>query len=434
MQTRVLCWMTIVGLAVAPVWAQFDSGSDGSDGALDCTALIAAYGCPVGCDPCDVEIGLGLAATAMWDTPAPVAGQGVYDADEWAVVFKYTTIDIPAGVTVTFKNHRSGAPVVWLASGSVTVEGTVNLDGEDGVRSSPAFFAEPGPGGFAGGRGFPPGARDAGFGPGGANIRECIRGKGGGYGQRGGSGWGCSEPGGQTYGSLWVSPLIGGSGASGGGASTRGGGAGGGAILIASSDAIALEGAITASGGDGQSNDTSTGGGGSGGAIRLIANAISGAGQLRARGGSAWADSYGGVGRIRVEADSVSLTDPGSPVWTSSTPWAVFPEVDVPMLKVTAVDLVSVPIDPEAGPLTADAEINSESLVTIDIEATNIPAGTTVEVRIVSIDTNSEDGNDAVYVTSTLLQDIGGGLLTATAEATLPFGRSEIQLKANWTP
>ncbi|MEE9158507.1 MAG: hypothetical protein V3U60_09005 [Gammaproteobacteria bacterium] len=60
-------------LAVSVFWAlpaivQFDSGSDGSDGALDCAALVAINpACPVDCDPvtpCSVEIDLGLAAPA----------------------------------------------------------------------------------------------------------------------------------------------------------------------------------------------------------------------------------------------------------------------------------------------------------------------------------------------------------------------------------
>jgi hypothetical protein len=91
----------------------------------------------------------------------------VYDPDKWAVVFKYTTIDI--SVNVYFSNHPSGAPVVWLASGDVTIEGQVNLDGEYG---RPYFdfdrpFAESGPGGFGGGQ--CSGTWDqasAGFGPG----------------------------------------------------------------------------------------------------------------------------------------------------------------------------------------------------------------------------------------------------------------------------
>ena len=79
--------------------ADFDSGSDGSDGAFN--------------PKFKTVIDLSLAATAPWDTPSPVPVQGVYDPDDWAVVFKYTTIDIPVGVTVSFTNHPSGAPAIW---------------------------------------------------------------------------------------------------------------------------------------------------------------------------------------------------------------------------------------------------------------------------------------------------------------------------------
>ncbi len=85
------------------LFGTFDSGSDGSDGVFN--------------PQTSVVIDLRDAATATWDTPSPVAGHGVYDASQWAVVFKYTTVDIPAGVVVGFTNHASGAPVVWLASG-----------------------------------------------------------------------------------------------------------------------------------------------------------------------------------------------------------------------------------------------------------------------------------------------------------------------------
>lgn len=73
-----------------------DSGSDGSDGVFNPLA--------------SVQIDLSLAATATWDTPSPVPGQGVYDPVQWAVVFKYSSITIPNGVSVSFKNHPSGAP------------------------------------------------------------------------------------------------------------------------------------------------------------------------------------------------------------------------------------------------------------------------------------------------------------------------------------
>lgn len=62
---------------------------------------------------------------------------------------------IPAGVTVTFKNHPANPPVVWLVKNSVTINGTIKLDGQkghDGLATFP-YLSVPGPGGFSGGRG-----------------------------------------------------------------------------------------------------------------------------------------------------------------------------------------------------------------------------------------------------------------------------------------
>lgn len=66
--------------------AQMDVGSDGSDGAF---APVAS-----------IQIDLSAADTG--------AGSGHYDSDRWAVIFNYTSVDIPGGVTVSFNNHPSG--------------------------------------------------------------------------------------------------------------------------------------------------------------------------------------------------------------------------------------------------------------------------------------------------------------------------------------
>lgn len=293
---RTICRSFLIAGMVLSVceWALADdcpSGSDDTDGVLDCAAL----GCPPECDeanPCTVEIDLSQALTGAWDTPIPKESQGVgiYDPQQWAVVFKYTTINIPAGVTVTFKNHPSHAPVVWLATGGVTIAGTVSVAGEDGSGSGePMSYAEPGPGGFAGGvraNSAPALQASAGFGPGGAGFfSACGTGGGGGYGLTGAG----NAPGG-TYGNQSILSLIGGSGGnSPSSCVASGAGAGGGAILIASSGSITL-----ASGSEINADGGSGAGGGSGGAIRLRSHVVSGTGLLRARGGGGggrWANS-----------------------------------------------------------------------------------------------------------------------------------------------
>jgi hypothetical protein len=66
----------------------------------------------------------------------------VYDADKWAVVFKYTSVNILGGKKLTFKNHATRAPVVWLVSGNVTISGTVDLSGGSADNHSVATEEE----------------------------------------------------------------------------------------------------------------------------------------------------------------------------------------------------------------------------------------------------------------------------------------------------
>ena len=421
---RLVTALGVLLLASPVVAGDFDSGSDGTDGALDCAALFALNPeCGVACDQgCTVQIDLALAADASWDTPSPDPGKGVYDADEWAVVYKYTTIDIPPFVTVTFVNHLKGAPVVWLASENVTIAGTVELNGADGSQAEGSSYAIPGPGGFSGGNGGLGGS--AGFGPGGGEFGSGFgpTGGGGGYGCPGAVEGGSS---GVMYGTPSIVPLIGGSG---GGAfhfnAAVGGGAGGGAVLIASSGSISLpdsEGGISAKGGGGISG----GGSGSGGGIRLIANVVSGMGLLRAVGGTAGND--GGCGRIRVEApdpdNNIDLDDKGIPQFTTGEPPEfVFPPPNMPgpilrvkSLTVTPMIEKSVPTDPLATVATDDVAFAAASgvAVTINIEALNFPEG---EGMIVNVRIVQADGGLSFDEPSSMLEDPDDdGILTAIA-------------------
>lgn len=419
MRRSLLCisLLSVVLSASTVLGGPFISGSDGCDGPFN----------PL----FDVEVDLSLAADVpMWDTPSPVEGQGVYDAQQWAVVFKYTSINIPAGVTVTFKNHPKGAPVVWLATENVTIDGTVSLDGGEGSPGgtpSPSFSI-PGPGGFAGAQvGFdfsdPFLFSSAALGPAGADRCSNAAGGGGGY-QTDGENCGA----GRMYGNEFVSPLIGGSG---GGAhpTNSGGGAGGGCILIASSGQIAVNGEISAQGGTGASPSA---GGGSGGCIRLIADTLIGAGTIDATGQFGPGGS-GGTGWTRVEAICNNLMVQGNPPWTESTPGPVFPPSTAPTLRVVTVNDQSGPNgldDPLAGILTTDVTIDNEQTVPVFIEATNIPAntGTTVTVRIVPY-----RGNDFTVTSTELFGDFDNSSVTVMVP-NFPRGRSEIQVKAVWDP
>ncbi|RMG08239.1 MAG: hypothetical protein D6731_22225, partial [Planctomycetota bacterium] len=121
-------WFPIlIALAAAPAYAQgFSSGSDGSDGALNVTTSGDF-------DPA----ALGLDAD----------GDGVYH---------FTTVNVAAGVTLRLRASvlGEGRPVIWLASGAVTIAGTLDLDGAAGHASGAVPVpSEAGAGGFSGGTG-----------------------------------------------------------------------------------------------------------------------------------------------------------------------------------------------------------------------------------------------------------------------------------------
>jgi len=295
-------------------------GANGTDGVLNITV--------------DTVIDLSQAANGTWDQDNTAnAGKGVYDATKWAVIFKYSSVTVDAGVTLTFINHPSRAPLVWLVSGNVSIEGTVSVDGQNYV-AAPAL-AEPGAGGFRGAMAtFSSGVRaSAGFGPGGGS-RESNHGTGGSYG---------TTTGGPTpYGNPSLVPLIGGSGGGGDNESTTlkgGGGGGGGAILIASTGTTTINGIVTANGGNGQFSYTGTdinSGGGSGGGVRIVTHSLDGTGVARTLGGTG--GKTGGVGRIRIERvinnNTIQVTpDPSIVPLTDGDTALIWPPATAPTVK-----------------------------------------------------------------------------------------------------
>jgi hypothetical protein len=451
MQVRRLGGLAVVLAAVSPVFGQWESGSDGTDGAYS-PAVSTVVDLSLAASLCDCDAGGILNDPCRWDCPSPVAGRGVYDAQQWAVVFKYTTVNVPAGATITFGQHPSGAPVIWLATGNVTVSGIVNLDGEDGLGPNPPvipYFGRPGPGGFQSGQSANAGGgsgQSFGLGPGSSPTGIFQT-----------NGWasyanvpdgGCGTMGtGSTYGNSGSQPLIGGSG---GGASDnttfgRSGGAGGGAILIGSTTQITVgaSGAVRAEGGDGGDVNCSGGSGvwggapGSGGAIRLRAETVSllAGSLIVGRGGAITAfcgcgggpgAGRGANGRVRIEASSI--TNLGTINGSQSFPGAPSPvfATTPPQLYVTSVCGQSAPLDPMWGINSADIDLNAPSACTVNIEATGVPVGTIVVVRAIPARGN------IISVNSTPLADAGGGLRTATASVAFPAGRAELQLRANW--
>ncbi len=359
--------LMLAGVLLLATWgnahATFVSGSTGSDGSFDLSV-----------DPPAVPTGTiinGNTATV----PLPVDG-----------IFNFTTVNVPSGKTVTFTKNAANTPVYVLATGDVTIAGTIDVSG--GSAGDSTVPGKGGPGGYDGGNG---GATNVpggwGLGPGGgiSDTTKCdgsgFPGGNGSFGTTGGMYCGTSAPG-SVYGDARLIPLIGGSGGAGSVRNNQGygGGGGGGAILVASSESITVTGSIISNGGNG--NNIS--GGGSGGAIKLMANSISGYGIIHAEGGI-WQDSrfQGGLGRIRLESYSNSF--PGTdPPYTYGQPRNVF-EVNAPVLAITSIGGVNTPSYPTGSYTQPDVMLpdTTTNPVTVTLAANNIPVGTTVTVSVI---------------------------------------------------
>ncbi len=393
-----LCALAILTFAAR---ADLAIPGDGSDGALNITE--------------DTVIDLSQAVTGTWNQNNTAnAGKGVYDPDKWAIVFKYTSVNIaghttgaPAvldGRTLKFKNHPSHAPVVWLVQGNVTIDGILNLNGQNGLMTLPEALIpiEAGPGGFRGGPGSPQG-HGAGYGPGGSNAH-----------------W--TGPSGQyagTYGNPQIIPLIGGSGSGGTNEGVASGAGGGGAILIATPGTVSIGGSISAKGGYSPSNNAA----GSGGAVRVIAASVAGAGSIYATGPT----GAGSIGRIRLETNSLTtslVTLPetiGVPPANSPIIW---PATNAPKARVVSVDAISAPVDPRS-PLiaAADVAIQNNAPVNILIETRDFPIEGVVQLAVIP-----KFGNRSWFTATR----IGGDINVATWQVTtvLPQGFVTLQARA----
>jgi hypothetical protein len=379
--------LAILGLSllVSTAHASLIIPSDGSDGAF---APIA-----------NVQVDLSQAVTGAWDTNNSAnAGFGIYDPSRWAVVFKFASVSIPAGVTVTFKNHPTHAPVVWLVSGNVTIDGVLKLDGANGLIGIDGIVnPEPGPGGFRGGAAGPDGC-GAGLGPGGGSSSQSASYR-------------------TVYGNPQLLPLIGGSGAGGQSNQTSGSG-GGGAILIAAADTIAVAGTISAKNGNAAGEYGADRG--SGGAIKLIAEQVLGAGTLDALT----------EGRVRIETPLLAttlITYPETVAVPPSAPPVIWPPANAPTVRIVSIDGIAAPADPMA-PMQASADvvIQNNSPVAIVIATTNFPIEGVVQLRIARKFSVSQlltaayvsgDLNAATWSVSTTLTDGFSGM---QARATSP--------------
>ncbi|MDA0349583.1 MAG: hypothetical protein O3C43_13975 [Verrucomicrobia bacterium] len=328
-------------LCMAQVLAQinFDSGSDESDGAINITS----------------------------NTTMVLPPDGIIHA---------TTIDVAAGFTLAFTKNEFNTPVYLLATGNVTIAGTINVSGGEGSTS---VGGQPGPGGFDGGApgsaGVSPGD---GLGPGGGKAGGNSTGStgagSGSYGDQSVSGSSTGE--GAVYGSPLLIPLTGGSGGGGtSGTPGNGGGGGGGALLIASNTQVELAstGVILAQGGRffaGAYN------GGSGGAVRLVAPHVFGSGAIRAESlrndYAALGNSFAGFGRIRVDTidrSGISITFDPSAFTSVGSNLVVFP-TPTPRLDITEVAGTNVALDTTTSEFVL-LDFNEDPNKTVTVRAEN---------------------------------------------------------------
>ena len=383
----------LAALFLAPILAygQVNTGSTGSDGALDLSSITNATNVVID----------------MSDHP-----NGIYN---------YTYINIPSYVAVTFVPNANNAPVTWLVQSNVLINGTVNVSGQGSIG---AIGGLGGPGGWAGGSG---GSNPtAGQGPGGG-----VAGSGGSYGGLGAAFGGTGNSGvGPTYGNSFLLPLVGGSGGgSGGNLPAAGGGGGAGAILIAASNSIQLNGSvIAAGGGGGYANNGGGSGGGSGGGIRLAALVFGGTGTISAAGGLGSYSDQGGVGRIRIDAYQFSFGGTiGAGIFSQGFQPIIVPATGRGVqLAIASVGGSAVPATPSGQLVTPDAIIPGQenNPIPVVVNCYNIPLSTAITVTVdpaVNGSPVSAIGynNSGTLASSTATVPIviprGGGIIYATA-------------------
>ena len=293
-----ISFFSIAAWAITAATAQtFSSGSTGADGPFTCT------------NATNVQL--------------PPSG-----------VLNYTTVNVPSGCSLAFLPNLTNTPVTILATGAVTIVGSVYVGAPSGG------IGAPGPGGFWGGA-----AGSNGIGPG-----------GGIYGKTDGT------QNGQWVGPLNLVPIIGGSGGAGGGSA---GGGGGGAIVIASSTSITVTGNITA-------NASSTGASsGANGAVRLVANAVNVSGYI------------GATAVVRLEGPTGSVVYNGNgtpPVITTINP--VIVPVNPPGVAISSIGGYPAPSATTASWRTVDLLLPTQlsDPLAVIVQGTNLPVGSQVSL------------------------------------------------------
>lgn len=427
---RSIAFAISAGLAASVMAGPFNSGSTGADGAF--------------------------APTANVTVQLPQSG-----------ILNYTTVNIPAGVTVKFAKNSANTAAVILAAGDVTVAGTIDVSGGASMTTRSGYVGEQnrggvgGPGGFDGGRGGNSeantrGGTGYGLGGGGGGLQSsavCYNmvqgGGGGGFGgygdpsqcvrNNGSANDNAPGYGGPVYGSNAMLPLLGGSGGGGGGGGPNswslpgsGGGGGGGALMIVASGSVVLSGSINAQGGAAGSVNNGNcdqnnrdfggaGGGGAGGAVRILTPSFSGSGAI---------NTGGGIGGCRAGVSSPNGYNAGgngaggrSSIETV-TGGSFNPSV-LPSLAISSIGGVAVPPNPSGvGDVTLPGDMPNPVAVTVT--AAGIPVGTVVKLTL-----NIPYGGPTTVNTSALAGTLQAS--TATGNVAIPTGASVLMAWTSYT-
>jgi len=280
--------------------------------------------------------------------------------------------------------------------GDVTINGTVNLDGEPAAGSSPSI-RRAGPGGFRGGKSSP-----------------VV--------QTGGFGWGASSQANASpstvAGNAGCFPLFGGSGGSWWAQyDLFSMGGGGGAILIASNTKVIGTGSVTA-----RATSTTGAPGGGGGAVRLVAPLVT-ISTILATGGNNVA-AAGTNGRIRLEGDSITVPNSfpaysGAPLPTN---FVFLRHALTPSIRVVSIGGVTAPADPTGAFASPTDVVVPNPQVQIVLECKNVPSNATVQVELRSATNTNFSTVNATFQSGNLEQSTwiaNGNLGTSLGYATV---------------
>ena len=369
-------------------------------------------------------------------------------------IFNFRSVNVPNGVTITFKRNATNTPVVMLVQGDAAIHGVLVLDGGasrdtgnagDGNVQDDGMPGKGGPGGFDGGHGGLPKTYDVvqpdcsnffdlpqtrggdGLGPGGGLGTQAFLGRGGSCGY-----WNASSGNpGVSSSNAELQPLIGGSGGGGspgGQAHIRGvgGGGGGGALLLAVSGTLRVNGRISAKGGGSGAfgfilGDVSRtlGGVGSGGSIRIVATTLSGAGNVFVS--SPVAVSHG---RVRVELEFYNGQLVTDALTTFGPPGQLFLS-GLPGLRFTRVGAATVPASP-TGSSDVTLPAAASGVTTVELQTSAIPVGSVIKV-VVTPSTGAGSSVDAPPTTGS----VNAAVTSASVE--FPVGHSVLSASVTYT-